>query len=63
MGAVNPDFSVIVHPLGHGCLETQINDRIDKKVNKIDFVGIIYAFSHVQHTIQSGGLVHSRLLF
>ena len=63
MGAVDLDLPVVVHPLQHGCLKSQVNDRVDEKIDQVDLVGFVDPFAHVQHTIQRRSRISAGLLF
>ena len=63
MGGIHLNLPVVSHATDVGRLEPQIDDPIDKEIDKIDILGVIDALSHVQDTIESGGWKNRRTGF
>ena len=49
------DLPVVADTADHRRLKSQIDQRIDKKIDKVAFIGFVYRFAHVQDTIQGCG--------
>ena len=47
MGGIHLNLPVVADPTDVRCLKPQIDDPIDKKIDKIDILGAIDALSHV----------------
>jgi hypothetical protein len=63
VGAVDLDAPLVVHPLDHGRLETEVDQGVDKKVDEVEVVRALDALPRVEDAAQGGCGVVLRALF
>ena len=52
MSGIGLYLPIIAHPSHHGKLKSEMDDRVDKKIDEIDFIGFINSSSHIKNAVK-----------